>query len=161
MKIKLHSTTDLITNSSTVIYTWSENSLKVCEDLINEMLQVFGIVDKTCDDLFNLSVGMQGNDYYRDYLSEMDKEEIPEELKNYNDLGYFEGGELLNSYIKKVNNGEIKKPGWMCVVEEGDGDSPRPSTILTVVPKDPKYEKLAEKIVNFLYSTQQYVGFNG
>lgn len=42
MKLKIHSGVDLITNSSTVIFTYSEGSLSALKDLVDEMLKTFG-----------------------------------------------------------------------------------------------------------------------
>lgn len=57
-KINLHSIIDLITNSSTEIYTYSSGSLKACEEMINEFFKVFNI-DKTCNDIFELSLDQE------------------------------------------------------------------------------------------------------
>jgi hypothetical protein len=54
-KINLHSVIDLITNSSTEIYTYSSGSLAACKEMINEFFKVAGI-EKTCDDIFELSI---------------------------------------------------------------------------------------------------------
>jgi len=49
-KIKINSITDLITNSSTTIYTYSECSVDVFKSVVNEMLLLCGR-GKTCDDI--------------------------------------------------------------------------------------------------------------
>ena len=53
MKLPLHSLTDLITNSSTVIYTYSDNSEKALREMIDEIFHVLG-VKKKCDDVFTV-----------------------------------------------------------------------------------------------------------
>ncbi|MFA5154170.1 MAG: hypothetical protein WC554_16590 [Clostridia bacterium] len=55
IKINLHSIIDLITNSSTEIYTYSSGSVAACKEMIDEFFKVTG-VNKTCDDVFELSV---------------------------------------------------------------------------------------------------------
>ena len=150
MKIRLHSMTDLITNSSTVIYTYSDASLEACRNMIDEIFLTFGI-DKKCDDVFSLSVTMHSNDAYRDAIDGMEPEEIPEELRG---LSYREMDAALDKYLDRIALGEIKKPKWMEDVEKGRGYSDyRPSTDLNIVPKAPEYQKLADLIDKFLYST--------
>ena len=66
-KINLHSVIDLITNSSTEIYTYSEGSVAACKEMINEFLKVMNIYDKTCDDLFELSIDSNDDETCGDY----------------------------------------------------------------------------------------------
>ena len=125
-KIKLHSSVDLITNSSTVIFTYSNGSLSAVKELVNEMLKVFG-KKETFDDIFWAKVLPDEYD---------EAQEIPE---NYR--------ELEVQYIKD----EIPKQEWMkncerCDYYEGD-------TTLNLIPKDEKYSELANKLINYLYST--------
>jgi hypothetical protein len=61
MKIPLHSITDLITNSSTTIYTYSDASEAAMRAMIDEFFKTFGI-DKKCDDVFTLMVTCEGVD---------------------------------------------------------------------------------------------------
>lgn len=55
IKIKLHSLIDLITNSSTEIYTYSSGSLQACKDMVDEFFKIVGI-NKTCDEVFDLKL---------------------------------------------------------------------------------------------------------
>jgi hypothetical protein len=50
VKIKFHSLTDIITNSSTTIYTYSDKSSKACKEMVDEIFETLGI-DKSCDDV--------------------------------------------------------------------------------------------------------------
>lgn len=59
IKIKLHSLIDLITNSSTEIYTFSSASLQACKNMVDEFFKMSGI-NKTCDDVFELSIKEEG-----------------------------------------------------------------------------------------------------
>jgi len=141
-KINLHSSVDLITNSSTVIYTYSEDSESAVKDMVNEMLKVLGHEDKSFDDLFYSGVFLSDNYVY---LESADK--VPEEFLHFNNEGFSE-------FIKKVIKGELKKPEWMSdVEEEEDWNCFRPDTSLYLIPKDEKYEKLGNTIIKFLYST--------
>jgi len=59
IKIKLHSLIDLITNSSTEIYTYSSASIEACKNMVDEFFKMTG-VNKTCDDVFELSLDQEG-----------------------------------------------------------------------------------------------------
>jgi hypothetical protein len=155
IKIKLHSMTDLITNSSTVIYTYSEASLNILKDMINEFFKAFKI-DKACDDVFDLSVDFRDNYRYQDAFWDLEEDSIPPELKGITPAtDYAKRTQRLNNYCDKVRAGEIAKPQWMKDVETGDN---RPSTYLTINPKSPEHEELAKLIVKFLYSTESVEG---
>jgi hypothetical protein len=164
MKIQLHSMTDLITNSSTVIYTYSDASLDACKKMINEIFKTFNI-DKTCNDVFDLSVDLEDNCYYNDALCDLDDEDIPVELKEFfaedSKADWKERDKALDTYIAKVNRGEIKKPEWMEEAEGERSDGYKPSNTLTIQPKLPEYKKLAKLIKDFLYSTTNEAGYDG
>jgi hypothetical protein len=164
IRIKLHSATDLITNSSTVIFTYSEQSKKACESMIDEIFKAFGI-DKTCDDVFELSVGLENNDCYATALERMqdDGEPEPKGLEGFYAAEYGEqANSMLDSYLQQVQSGKIKKPEWMKEAEGGeDYDGYAPSTMLTITPKDPKHKKLAKMVEAFLYSTSHEATRNG
>ena len=106
MIIQIHSVTDLITNSSTVIFTYSENSLNSLKEMINEIFKTFGI-DKTCDEVFNLVVLCNKHYYYQQYLDELaeDGDEVPEVSD-------------LNQLIIDVQEGKVEKPEWFNKVEK-------------------------------------------
>lgn len=125
-KIKLHSSVDLITNSSTVIFTYSGGSLEAVKELVNEMLKVFG-KKETFDDIFWAAVLPEEYD---------EEQEIPD---NYR--------EIEIQYIK----GEISKQDWM--VNSKYDDYMDRDTTLQVIPKDEKYSDLANKLLKYLYST--------
>lgn len=143
-KIKLHSSVDLITNSSTVIFTYSEGSLKAVKDLVNEMLKVFGKTE-TFDDIFYAEVFLDEDYYY------LESDSCPEELtsgdwkQNQDNFAKFKLGIL---------KGEIEKPQWMKNVEESENyDYYRASTSLELCAKDEKYSDLANALLKYLYST--------
>lgn len=154
MFIKLHSVTDLITNSSTTIYTYSENSENALKLMVNEIFRIFDI-NKTCDDVFDTVVMYSDADqyYYSTYEEEGgDKELLPEDLKNLEDPY-----NAIDEICSKVKKGELPKPEWMDKVEEYNNenqcDTYSPSTSLYLIPKDDKYRELAKLVKNFLYST--------
>lgn len=136
-KFKMHSATDLITNSSTTIYTYSGSSPNACKEMINAFFSAFGI-NLTCDDAFTLLVIMNDSYHYENWL---------------NSSGCDVDGDV-DAFISKVENGEVEKPKWMFEAEnycerEGTGTG----TSLCIIAKKPEYEDLAQKIGKFLYST--------
>jgi len=133
-KLKIHSTTDLITNSSTTIFTFSDGCDAVLREMINEILRVFGI-DKKCDDLFHMVVLADDDYHYLEYdNTELSTEEIREQLR-------------------AVKNGEMPKPEWFNTVESHVSEELQGGTTLYISPKNPEYEKMAQLIYKFLYST--------
>jgi hypothetical protein len=137
-KLKIHSGVDLITNSSTTIFTYSNGSVEPLKNLINEMLKVFGKTE-TFDDIFHVELFCD-EDYYLDHSGE----EAPD---NYDEL------EKLK---KSILRGEIEKPKWMKDIDEDE----ETSTSIELGVKDDKYKELAEKLVEFLYSTDHEAVYN-
>jgi len=135
MEIRVHSITDLITNSSTTIYTNSLGSIDACKEMIDEFFKVLG-VDKKCDDVFNLVVTFSEDLLYADQHEGFTKE-----------------------FLNDVRAGKIEKPQWMIMLEKnlrrGDEDG---NTSLYVTAKSPEYEKLASLVKTFLYSAVPFEG---
>jgi hypothetical protein len=59
--IKIHSIVDLITNSSTVIYTYSEDSGNHLKIMMEEIIKVFGI-NESFDNMFELDLKTEKNE---------------------------------------------------------------------------------------------------
>lgn len=139
-KLKLHSSVDLITNSSTVIFTYSDGSIEPLKSLINEMLKVFGYEDKTFDDLFFADVFLEEDyEYY-------EQDGFPEDETDHDTY--------LADIKLKVLKGEIEKPQWMIDAEESEGGlGYQSSNNLEIITKDEKYSELANKLLKYLYST--------
>ena len=148
MKIKLHSITDLVTNSSTTIYTYSDQSLEAMRTLVDEFFKAFGI-DKKCNDVFTLTLTFE--DSYG-YKSRLDYDNLPKELQGPSHL---KQSQAIDNILERVFNGEIEKPQWMLDIEN---DGFRPSTTLKIVAKHEKHAKLAELFHSFLYSTESEEG---
>lgn len=156
--MKIHSITDLITNSSTTIYTYSEGSDQALKDLMNEVLKLMGS-DKTCDDIFNVVVLYEN---YYDYVNAMERNEDfipdgwdPEEI----DLD-----EEVEKVYHAVCSGSQIKPEWMINIERiylEEYTEVKPPTSLFIVPKSPKYEDLGKKALKFLNSTHQEPVYDG
>ena len=150
MKISIHSMTDLITNSSTVIYTYSDASEQALREMIDELFKQFGI-DKTCDEVFNLAIVLENK---FDYLDDAPKE--------FDNLSYQEQKDKLVEIFNSIAKGEITKPKWMKRAEESRSSRGyKPSNVLHITAKDPKYDNLAKLITNFLYSTDCESTYDG
>ncbi len=156
--IKIHSLTDLITNSSTVIYTYSDRSPKALGEMIDEVFSVLG-VDQKCDDVFTISVVKDNYeldlDACVDWATENEgKFGIPAVFSDDDDDAWYKA---MDDIIDDVLGGKMEKPEWFVKMEEELEEENcygyPPETTLKVVAKDPKYEKLAELVVKFLYST--------
>lgn len=147
IKIILHSSVDLITNSSTVIFTYSDGSFEAVKQLVDEMLKVFGYADKKFDDLFYADVFLSKNYYY--YYED----------ENNNNFGFpydvKDEDAFINETKIKVLRKEIEKPEWMVNAENSEihfDCYPFP-TALEILPKDEKYNELANRLLKYLYST--------
>jgi len=145
MKIKLHSITSLITNSSTTIYTKSEGSIKPFKALINEMLTLMG-TGNTCDEIFNVKI-VSNTDLVWDMAVDA--------IYNGMDDTYLSPNgdpdeDKISKLLEDVESGKIEAPGWLEEIKEYyEGD-----TELEITVKDPKYKKLAKLAIKFLYSTE-------
>jgi len=141
--IKLHSITSIITNSSTVIYTYSDASGEAAKNMINEILKTLGVEGKTFDDFFTTVLLFRDSHLYYEYLENNTVEGIDEN----SDIG---------SLYEDVMAGILPKPTWF---EEAEAKSENSEngysypTTLYLVPKKPEYANMANLIKKFLYST--------
>ena len=65
--------------------------------------------------------------------------------------------------IADINSGKVKAPAWFKELDEQVNESMEDNGIdgdstLVITAKDPKFEKLAQLLVNFLYSTEAEEG---
>lgn len=150
-KLNIHSIVDVITNSSTTIYTY-QNSTKEAKELLQEILNFVG-KGETVDDVFNIGVFLEDVDQYAEYLAEHIEEEggeCPDDFPK----DWKEQGTYVKNLQDKILRGEMNKPQWMKDAEEyEDGMGYTYPTSLHIVSKDEKYSKLIEKILAFLNST--------
>ena len=145
IKIKLHSFTDLITNSSTVIFTYSDGSEVALKEMVEEFFKSFG-VDKKFDEVFKTVVLCDDSYRYSEYLDKFDDEDYPEGITKDTDI---------DQLYRDVASGKVEKPEWFNTVEEEENDYDyfAPSTDLYIIPLSTEYEPLAKAIRGFLYST--------
>ncbi len=159
IKLKIHSMVDVITNSSTVIYT-CQNSIKEAKELVQEVLNISGITDKTPEDVFYYGVFCE-DDIYFDSIGDNEDGEMPEGIPkiDYDTAWNSEERKEQNKAQEKwlddlklsIIKGEITKPDWMEEIEIDEYEIERSNT-LYLVPKDDKFKDLAEKISNLLGS---------
>jgi hypothetical protein len=147
IKIKIHSATDLITNSSTVIFTYSGSSEGALKTMIDEIFKTFG-VNKTCDEVFDTVVLCESSEPYSEYFASLSEEgdTYPEGFGADTDV---------DQLYRDVEAGKTPKPQWFNDVEEKEDSWSyyTPSTYLCIIPKQEEYKKLGELINAFLYST--------
>jgi len=145
IKIKLHSITDLITNSSTVIFTYSGGTIKPLKAMIDEIAKVLGS-SKTCDEMFDAIILCDDADTYSKWMGERreDGEEYPDGVDENTDIVA-----LWND----VRIGKVAKPKWFEEVENSeDYNGYNPSTYLYLIVKSTEYIEMGELIKGFLYS---------
>jgi hypothetical protein len=166
--IKIHSLVDMITNSSSVIYTYSNNSVDACKKMINELLNVLGS-NQTCDDMFYVFCTVEISqliDYIDDTYDDTDDDDIPEGWYETNKLPYKNCRDakqkLIWDIFNKIATKTITKPNWLHRAESKENSNGfGPETYLYLLPKDEKYATVANSIVNFLYSTGHESDFDG
>ena len=125
-------------------------------EMVEKFFSVFGITDKTVDDIFYHGVFCKDITYagfegWNDAIS--DGIEVPEELHGGCNS---ESGrvEYVNQVIYEIMVNGLEKPEWMTYVEENyTCHGLPPSTFLMLLPTEDYYGELAQSIINFLYST--------
>jgi hypothetical protein len=154
VKINIHSVVDVITNSSTTVYTWQDNCIQPAKEMIQEFLKVFGI-DKKVDDIFYIDSFLEWSYGYGEHKYSCENP-------------FFNGGEwidlpkdFIEKEIEKVLKKEIDKPAWMKESEEyRNYEGMTQPTSLYILAKEEKYKDLAEKIKKFLNSTDSEAQYN-
>jgi hypothetical protein len=144
IKVIIHSSVDLITNSSTVIFTY-QDSIEQAKELVNEVLKLSNITDKTADDIFWYGLFYENNDTY------LENDEFLNHFQDELDyLDYKEKDKWLDQLKLSIMKGEIQEPTCMQnIYNYLDMDN---SYCLYLIPKDNKYKELADKIENLLGS---------
>ena len=145
-KILIHSMVDLITNSSTTIFTY-QDSIQEAKELVQEILNLLDITDKKPDDIFYYGVFCEEWRYYEN------EDYCPEDIQDV---------ETVLGLIESILKGEIEKPEWMKKVEKEESWSVyHPDTYLHLTEKEEKYRPLAQKILKFLNSPSHKGCYDG
>ena len=132
MILKIQSISDVITNSSTEIYTiYTKNDIETIKNIVNALLAVNG--DSTFDDLFNIELLI--NDSVFEYLWE-DSKEIQEQYPNRDD--FYDYLETLNdeSELDRLEDIWYDTHSWSCYMSFYDGYA------VSIKPEIEKTEKL-------------------
>lgn len=144
----------------TVIY--SEQSIEACKKLLNEFFVTFNVVGFTADDLFYYGVFCKDITYanFTNWSeAAADNVDVPNVLIDACS-GLQTRLDYVNAIINKVLTGEMAKPSWMVYIEmntSADEYDQAPSTFLHLLPKDPKYVNLANRLIEFLYSPNMII----
>ena len=158
--MKIQSYIDLITNSSTSVFTWADNTEGV-KEIINAILKASGS-DLTCDDMFDISISydlcLSNTDGYyiesaekilkdtkdehltsllKSYKKEYEKSKVNwEEVENFHQEIY---NILVNIY------GEKTLDEWAENFNENSWDY-RYSSSYIIKPKKPEYKECADTL---------------
>ena len=150
-KLDIHSIVDVITNSSTTIYTY-QDGIKEAKELLQEILNIMG-EKKGVDDLFSIGVFASDNDTYTEYLSDLDEDGEDEYPDNYPSDDWKAQGKYIDALKENILSGAIKKPKWMEEAEEKENYMGYTNpTSLHILPRDAKHVGLVEKMMAFLNS---------
>ena len=152
--LDLHSAVDVITNSSTTIYTYEWGCEGPAQQLIDEVLRLQGS-DKKWSDVVYMGVFCSEDDYI--YRTD-DWDDVPNAPENRN-----ERRDWIKSQIISVMKGEIDRPEWMSRVEDDDhgGDGYPPKSRLTILVKDEQYADLAKYIKSLVSGVDADGGYSG
>lgn len=159
IKINIHSVVDVITNSSTTIFTYCDGCIGPAKELINEFIKTFGGEDLkglTADDMFSFGIFCDRDIYVEKY----DDSFLEDEDNPFD--GVDDHYEFVDDLIERILKGDFKKPNWMIDMEESeDYDGYRSSSNIFIVSKDKKYNKIGKLLISFLHSTYEDGNYNG
>lgn len=160
-KIKVHSIVDVITNSSSVIYTWEDGSDKALKKMIDEFLKSIGSPLKF-EDMFFAKV-VPDLDSLDNIFDSDDEDEQDEELSDVRKIYEEDDGmAYFRDETEKFIRDEIPEPKWMKALREHENyNGYNTDTSLVIIPKDSKYKELAEKIVGFFRTRDQEASYDG
>lgn len=154
--IKIHSVVDVITNSSSVIYTFSGSAIKPLKELFTEIFKLLG-EPQHVDDVFDIIAIPESYvlyDHFVNFVEDLDPEwPFYERYKKICEMTppSRQESELVNLFVEKYKRGI--KEDWMDVGENS-------GTKLKIFVKDEKYNELANKAIKFLYSTDHESIYN-
>ena len=154
--IKVHSVVDVITNSSSVIYTYSDSAVKPLKELFTEIFKLIGDPQHV-DDVFDIIAIPDSYvlyDHFVNFVEDLDPEwPFYERYKKICEMSPSsrQDSELVNLFTEKYKRGI--KEDWMDVGEDN-------GTELKIFVKDEKYNELANKAIKFLYSTEHESIYN-
>lgn len=136
-------------------FIYSSASEQYLRNLINEFLNIF-YIDITFDDIFYTGVFCKPQTYVNfDLWDELPPDvDIPDNITSLCPTPN-EKMEYVRNIMSQIMRGEIRKPSWMVYVEmelKCTEYELAPSTFLYIEVKDSKYQKLANALIDYLYS---------
>lgn len=136
-------------------FIYSSPCIEALQELVNEVLLIFNST-LSIDDIFYYGVFCKEETYanYEHWDEAPESLEIPFELTNPCSIPS-ERMNYVYSIMQQIMHNEIEKPSWMIYVEMEEVCNEyeqAPSTFLYIEVKDSKYQILADKLINFLYS---------
>jgi hypothetical protein len=132
MILKIQSISDVITNSSTEIYTiYTKNDIATIKNIVNALLAVNG--DSTFDDLFDIELLI--NDSVFEYLWE-DSAELQEQYPNSDDFYDYLEKLTDESELDRLEDIWYDTHSWSCYMSFYDG------YVVSIKPEIEKTEKL-------------------
>lgn len=157
--LKPHSFVDVITNSSSIIYSDYSGSVEAAKELIAECIKALGVTASP-DDMFWFAALYDAETYIKYAIRYYNSsEEHRETTPDFRSMSYAWRAETCNKIIKQVAKCEIEKPDWMIYAEEKAYDDfvccECDGKTFWLIPKETKYESLAASIRKFLYSPVQ------
>ena len=170
IKFSIHSIVDVITNSSTVIYTY-QDSVSEAKALVQAVLDLTGEKDATPDDVFYYGVFCDNDTY-------LESESLPDDFPPFNWVKCETEedrkaqrkrraiqNELERKWLSDIQTAVMKggeKPQWMRDAENrGDYDECDSGRVLCLVPKDDKYQALANTMKKLLGSVHAEANYDG
>ena len=133
----------------------SQPSIKALENLVSDIIGTFGYTE-TISDMFYYGVFMKPQNYANYSFGDPEDYdfEIPSILTSVCAKEQ-EKIEYVQSVIRQITRKEIRKPVWMSFIELNmscNEFGQAPSTFLQIEAKEPHYEALAQRLIEFLYS---------
>lgn len=141
-KLYIQSFVDVITNSSTTIYTlYDENGVKTIKDALTEIIHIFE-PDRCCDDYFDIHI-----EYDDEFLEDLDH--YQDELFDPSTTNE----ESLLDYPAKLE----------AIAEERCDEFPDGGSwpyALEIIPKSEKYRDVAKQLFNLIEPFQHHAVFD-
>lgn len=162
MKIYIQSYIDIITNSSTTVFTWAYN-INGVKEIINSVLKASGS-NLTCDDLFDISISYNvelgdTNDYYIDtaknILRDINDKELSSLVELYEEEYSRRSWKELDEIHEAIYNILVKNYNEKTLDEwaenfNNDSYDYKYSSSYVITAKNSKYQEYANTISSYL-----------
>lgn len=146
----------------TLTFIYSSEAVDALKELFEELRNLFGYtVIPTLDEMFYYGVFCKTNTYsnfkyWDDSTIDFDIPDVFTSVCASSTVRY----NYVETTIQEIIKGEIEKPEWMKYIEEEEtcnSFDAAPSTFLRLIPKNEKYNELADKLLGFLYAPNMMV----